>query len=385
MKHTVLIELDRTASKYEIAIAGGSLPDVGQWAKRVKPDAYGKLAIISNKKVFGIYGESVTASLTAAGFAVSVFLMGDGERFKSFRTLENTLRFLADNKFSRTDTVLALGGGVVGDLAGFAASVYLRGISFLQVPTTLLAMIDSSVGGKTAVNTANGKNLIGSFYQPDGVLIVPDVLKTLPCREFTAGLCEAVKQAALAGGATFSNLRRFLDAYSIAEREKSFDKPEFLEYLTSIIAAQVKFKAAIVRGDEQEDPARSDPASRKILNFGHTLAHAIEKVTSYRYLKHGEAVGYGILFAAELSKKLELMTANEVELLNDVVHRAGVLPPIGHLDPQVIIESFKYDKKVVNESLRWVLLRGIGDPVIIPQNDIPQTLLISTLKRLIGQ
>ena len=377
------VSIRHSKGAYDIRVESGLLSSVGEWAKGVGGRA-GKLVIISNKTVFDLYGDVAKASLTSAGYDVSVFFIGDGEKYKSFRTFEKTLDYLGANGFSRSDSVLALGGGVVGDLAGFAASVYLRGIGFLQVPTTLLAMIDSSVGGKTAVNTTNGKNLVGSFYQPAGVLIDPSVLKTLPQREVTAGLCEAVKQAALAGGKTFSGLREFLKAFPVNNFAESFADPTYVEMLSTVIRSQIDFKASIVRNDEREDLNRNDGSSRKILNFGHTLAHALEKVTAYKYLKHGEAVGYGIIFAAELSKKLELIDAYEVELLNDVVHRAGTLPPITHLDAETILESFKFDKKIVNDSLRWILLRGIGNPVIIPQNEIPHSLLVNSLERLIN-
>jgi 3-dehydroquinate synthase len=280
--------------------------------------------------------------------------------------------------------VIALGGGVVGDLAGFAASVYLRGVRVIQVPTTLLSMIDSSVGGKTAVNTPNGKNLIGTFYQPAGVFIDPMVLRTLPRREMTAGLCEAVKQAVLEGGRSFELMRKFLDANAGGIHAERFDDLGFLDQMERLVASQVAFKAKIVRGDEREDPARNDSTSRKILNFGHTLAHALEKATDYRYLKHGEAVGYGILFAAELSKKLELLPPDELELLNDVVHRAGTLPSLTHIDPLKVLDALGYDKKIVDGSLRWILLRGIGEPVIVPQKEIPAATISRSIRSLLG-
>jgi 3-dehydroquinate synthase len=178
-------------------------------------------------------------------------------------------------------------------------------------------------------------------------------------------------------------MQRFLDGFDIQRIGENFDDPAFVGRFGDLIAGQVAFKAKIVRGDEREDPARTDPASRKILNLGHTLAHALEKVTAYRYLKHGEAVGYGILFAAEVSKKLEFLAADEVELLNDVVHRCGTLPSIAHLDPLKLFEAFSYDKKIVDRSLHWILLKGIGKPVILPQKDIPKSALTGSLKDLL--
>jgi 3-dehydroquinate synthase len=351
---------------YEIMIVEDVMDKVGSWAEYCIKKNRGKIAIISNAKVYGLYGETVRKSLEDTGFGVSTFLMKDGERYKNLRSLESVLEFLGENRLSRTDAVIALGGGVVGDLAGFAASIYLRGIPFLQIPTTLLAMIDSSVGGKTGVNTSFGKNLVGSFYQPAGVLIDVGVLESLARREVTAGFCEAVKQGAVGGGKLFDSTSRFLEIYPVKDFKSLFSERKFLRSLVALVRDQVAFKAKIVQQDETEDPGRSDPASRKILNFGHTLAHALEKVTDYKYFKHGEAVGYGILFAAELSKRLDLLGQNELNSLNDVVHRAGKLPDISNIDAKDIFEAFKFDKKSTGKTLQWILLKGIGKPVIVP-------------------
>ncbi|MEJ7847882.1 MAG: 3-dehydroquinate synthase [Pyrinomonadaceae bacterium] len=370
----VSISLKQQPSNYDISIGGGILGDCGNWAKSCLRTSR-KVVIISNKKVFGIYGESVQKSLAGAGYSPFVFLIGDGERHKNFRTLQSALNFLTENRISRTDAVIALGGGVVGDLAGFAASVYFRGIPFLQIPTTLLAMIDSSVGGKTAVNSDFGKNLIGTFYQPSGVLIDLDSLATLPAREVTAGFCEAVKQGAISGEGLLNKTGAFLKKYPGKNFRTGRSIDGFSSELADLIAAQVAFKAKIVRGDEREAPEKADGKSRKILNFGHTLAHALEKATDYRYLKHGEAVGYGILFAAELSKNIGLLDDKVVNLFNDVVNRAGKLPSIHHLKPAQVFESLKYDKKIIGDSLQWILLKGIGEPVIVPHSEIPQSAL----------
>src|SRR5690606_21716307 len=292
-------------------------------------------------------------------------------RFKNLRTLEKTLAALSSAGISRTDAVVGLGGGVVGDVAGFAASVYLRGVRFIQIPTTLLSMIDSSVGGKTGVNTAFGKNLVGSFHQPSGVLIDPESLRTLPPREVTAGLCEAVKQAAIAGAKLFTLT------------QKTLSDGFFSSDPTAFIAAHIRFKAKLASGDEGESPDRADAGSRKILNFGHTFAHALEKATEYRYLKHGEAVGYGIIFAAELSKKLELLSADEVKLLNDVVRCAVRFPRLDKVDPTAILDSFRFDKKMVNNSLNWVLLKGIGKLVITSDQNIPRKAIRETIAKVI--
>lgn len=378
MSKTVTIRTKKDVDRYEIKIAGGSLAAAGSWAANLVTDSPGRVAIISNKKVFGLYGDVVKSSFLKAGFQPSVLLIGDGERFKNLKTLEKALKFLAESGNTRTDLVVALGGGVVGDLAGFAASIYLRGVDFLQIPTTFLSMIDSSVGGKTGINSSFGKNLIGAFYQPVGVLVDPNTLKTLPPRELTAGFCEAVKQGAIGGKTLFMKTGLFLDSFDRTKLGSNDEK--FNDSLASLLAAQVAFKARIVVGDEKEFALKMDHRSRKILNFGHTLGHALEKITNYRYFKHGEAVGHGIRFAAELSKNLGLFAQDEVKFLNDVLRRAGKLPPINGINPGKVFATFKFDKKLINNSLNWILLKKIGEPVIVPHSMIPRSALVSAFK-----
>lgn len=389
MKRSVSVKLARKAESYYINIGSGFLSGEVSWPSGRLQEMTGKVAIVSNKTVFNIYGASLLKHLAKLRVEPCVHLIGDGERYKNFKTLEQTLGFLSENKIARTDTVLALGGGVVGDLAGFAASVHLRGISFIQMPTTLLSMIDSSVGGKTGINTKFGKNLVGSFYQPKEVLIDTDVLATLPQRELTAGICEAIKQGAIAGTKLFSQTAKLVEKlaseagnsklktgrWNLNADRQSAVTSLLPDEMSDLLAAQISFKAKIVLGDERESILSRDAKSRKILNFGHTFAHALEKVTNYRYLKHGEAVGYGILFAAELSKKLELLDNNTVNLLNDVVHRAGKLPPIGHIAPDDVFDAFRFDKKLIGENLHWILLKQIGQPAIVPQNEIPRRMI----------
>lgn len=368
---------------YEITLGHGGLDGCGEWAEKCLKRGRGKIAVISNAKVYRLYGGRVRESLASSGFSTCVFLMKDGEQYKDLRSLEKILEFLGENQITRAGTIVALGGGVVGDLAGFAASIYLRGIPVLQVPTTLLAMIDSSVGGKTAINTTFGKNTVGTFYQPAGVLIDVGVLETLAGREVTAGFCEAVKQGAVAGQKLLDLTDAFLQGYPVVSFRKYFKDANFLLALEKLVREQVSFKAGIVRQDETEDITRSDPRSRKILNFGHTLAHALEKVTNYSYLKHGEAVGYGILFAAELSKKLELLDKNKLNSLNDVVHRAGTLPDISSIDAKDIFEAFKFDKKSTGETLQWILLKDIGEPAIVPDNEISHSAKMKALDKIL--
>jgi len=365
------------SSSYDVLVSPGATLTVGAWARASLGASARKLAIISNPTVFGLYGENIRRKLASAGFETSVWLMRDGERYKNLASLEQALKYLSDNRLSRDDAVVALGGGVVGDLAGFAAAVHLRGIRFMQLPTTLLAMIDSSVGGKTGINTAFGKNLVGSFHHPSGVLIDVDVLQTLPRRELTAGFCEAAKQGAISGQRLFKQTDDYLIQFPPMSLRSDSEK------LADLVENQVAFKASIVRQDESESTSRLDSRSRKILNFGHTFGHALEKVTKYKRLRHGEAVGYGIRLAGELSKNLDLLPQNQLNLLNDVVHRTGRLPNIADISPESIFEAFKFDKKNTGSSLNWVLLKGIGKPVIISQNDIPRAALSKAVKTIL--
>ncbi len=379
----VSVKLSGDKHKYEIKIGSRLLINCGEWARKCVSSNTRKIALVTNAKVFRLYGEIVKTSLEDAGFEVVVYKIGDGEKYKSFCTLEKVLKFFSENKLKRTDAVIAFGGGVVGDLAGFAASIYLRGVGFLQIPTTLLAMIDSSVGGKTAVNSAFGKNLIGTFYQPNGVLIDVETLKTIARRELTAGFCEAFKQGAIADQALFDRTARFLEDYPINKFNKHFADQSFVADFENLLAAQVSFKAEIVMQDERESVARTDFKSRKILNFGHTLAHALEKITDYKYFKHGEAVGYGILFAADLSKRLDIFDKNELLLLNDVFRRVGDLPDTKNIKIKKVIEAFAFDKKAIGDSLQFILLEGIGKPVILENKDIPASAIQASLEAVL--
>lgn len=354
--HRLEISLNQEARRSEINIGRGVRRDVGQLLPLKAPR---RVAIISNRRVFELYGREVVRSLKAAGFKTFDWLMPEGERYKSFRELEKAVTFLSENHFERNDLVAALGGGVVGDLAGFSAAVYLRGLALVQMPTTLLSQIDSSVGGKTGINLSLGKNLVGAFHQPASVFIDPETLKTLPQRELVSGFCEIVKQALIAGQTLFDMTVNCLQQV----RHNS----EFL--LTSefekLIAAQCGFKASIVANDERESTSRSDTKSRRVLNFGHTTAHALETITNYRVFRHGEAVGYGMLVAGELSRNLGLLDAGHLQLLRNAVNLCGPLPRADKLDINRIISALKHDKKSVGGQINWVLLEGVGRPRIV--------------------
>ena len=353
------ISINQPARKSEIHIGRGIRQQLGQLLSSTLPQPPRQVGIISNKRVFGLYGREVVRSLKGAGFETFKWLMPEGERHKSFPILEKAIDFLSENRFERNDLVIALGGGVVGDLAGFAAGIYLRGVPVVQVPTTLLAQIDSSVGGKTGINLALGKNLVGAFHQPVAVFIDTDTLMSLPSRELAAGFCEMVKQAVIADKTLFS---KTVDCLREVARDREFVlNRDFAE----LIAANCEFKASIVRNDERESTTRSDAKSRRILNFGHTTAHALEAITKYRVFRHGEAVGYGMLVAGELSRELGLLASGDLQSLRNAVALCGRLPRADRLDVNRIIRALQHDKKSVDGQINWVLLEGVGRPKIV--------------------
>jgi len=360
--------------KYEIHIGREFLSNSGDLCRASLSDQAHRLVLVSNQIVFSLYGAQLVESLESKGFVVTRWLIGDGERFKSFKTAEKLVHFLHETKLERRDAVVSLGGGVVGDIAGFAAAIYLRGIPFIQIPTTLLAQIDSSVGGKTGVNLPGGKNLVGSFHQPAAVLIDIDTLQTLPLRERTAGWCECVKQGAVSGRKLFNQTTDYLES---REPKELLFSPD----LERLIAAHCSFKAKIVAQDEREDPTRSDSRSRRILNFGHTIGHALESITNYRRFRHGEAVGYGILAAGEISKNLGLLDKSELELLGRAVRLCGPLPAATDLDADTIISAIAHDKKQTAGAVQWVLLERIGHPRIVSGREITSSLLRRSLRQ----
>ena len=375
------VRLPARSQTYQIKVGSGVLRTLGEELRAsVGPEAR-RAVLITNTTVFELYGRRAIQSLRRAGFAVNYWLMRDGERQKSFRSLQRAVEFLSESGLQRNDAVVALGGGVVGDLAGFAAAIYLRGISFVQVPTTLLAQIDASVGGKTGINLPAGKNLVGAFHQPQQVVIDVDTLRTLPRRELTSGFCEMVKQGAVGSRKLFDQTVRLLSSidFSLWPPGIKSQTEVCATQLSAVIAAHCRFKASIVVGDEREDVARTDARSRRILNFGHTTAHALEKVTNYRRFRHGEAVGYGMLVAAEISKSLGMLPSRELELMRKAVTLCGPLPRADDLSTAQIIDAMTVDKKAVQGKLNWVLLERIGRPRIVDANQIETRILRAAL------
>jgi 3-dehydroquinate synthase len=302
----------------------------------------GRVLLLSNKKVFGLYGAQARQALEKH-YTVYTYLIGDGEKYKSLRTAEQVLRFLIKNKFERNDTIAALGGGVIGDLAGFAAAVYLRGINFVQMPTTLLAQVDSSVGGKTAVNDPLGKNLIGAFYQPKLVIADTQTLRTLNRRELLSGLGEVVKYGLIADPAILSSLPKDQEAIP-----------------AKLLARCCQIKAKIVSADETEKNRRA------ILNFGHTIGHALETAAHYR-LSHGEAIALGALCALQLSILRGYLQPGVLAKIQKLYRQLGLPTHSGRrLNPAKIYKIMQNDKKVTDSRLRMVLLKDIGKPAVYP-------------------
>jgi 3-dehydroquinate synthase len=374
----VVVRTKTHLQEYEIQIGRGLLAKVGRKIRNRLGDKAQRIAIISNPTVFPLYGPPVLKSLSESGFAVSQWLISDGERYKSLPTVETVLRFFSDSGLERSDGVVALGGGVVGDVAGFSSAIYLRGLPFIQVPTTLLAQVDSSVGGKTGVNLPSGKNLVGCFHQPTTVLSDIETLRTLPERELVAAWCECVKQGAVGSRKLLTKTTDFLGRYRSQESLIS-------SQLEQLIAAHCAFKALIVSADEREDLNRSDHRSRRILNFGHTIAHALETVTNYRRFRHGEAVGQGMLVAGELSKNLGLLDQTELELLNQAVNLCGPLPSARDLDERAIVNAIAHDKKRTAGNVQWVLLEHVGRPRLVDGKEISPTLLRKSVREVFGR
>jgi len=274
----------------------------------------------------------------------TVVAIPDGERAKTLRTAQGLIDRMVSMRLTRDATAIAVGGGVVGDVTAFAASIYLRGIHVVQVPTTLLAQVDSSVGGKTGVNHPSGKNLIGTFHQPRLVLVDPDLLATLPAREYTSGLYEAVKYGVIRDPSVFGLFETRLDR--ILGRD-----PEVLE---NLVYRSLRIKTDVVVADEREG------GLRRILNFGHTIGHGIEAALGYRRIRHGEAVAYGMIGAARLSRKMGSLSEANGERIEAAIRSIGRLPSLGGLSVSGILDRMAHDKKVRNASLHFVLPTRIG-------------------------
>ncbi|MCH8061709.1 MAG: 3-dehydroquinate synthase [Chloroflexi bacterium] len=355
----------RTASgDYPIWVGWGNLDELGERVQQrlSPPVAY----IITDE---GVYRPARRAQLSmeAVGIPTHMFLMPPGEQHKTLETTQLVFRWLAERKAERGHLILAVGGGVVGDLAGFVAATYLRGMPFVQVPTTLLAMMDSSIGGKTAVDLPQGKNLVGAFYQPKFVLSDVSTLRTLPARELTSGWAEAIKHGLI------------LDDELLASFEDNPGEIQSLErdVATDVIRRSVAVKANIVSQDERETLG-----IRILLNYGHTIAHAIEASTGYGSFLHGEAVSIGMMGAGLIGNRLGLMSSGELDRQRSALEAYGLPLTAGELDLDAVRNAMLSDKKTSGKTIRWVLLDGIGNAVT--RSDVSSELVQEALESLSG-
>jgi 3-dehydroquinate synthase len=341
---------------YDICIGSGLLDGLGERLRALRPS---RLLVVTDARVGPLYAARVRAALQPLA-ATTVFELAGGETDKELRAVEAVLDALLAAGADRRSVVIALGGGVVGDIAGFAAAIYMRGIRFVQVPTTLLAQVDSSVGGKTGVNHPRGKNLIGAFHQPEAVVADTATLRTLPRRELAAGLAEVLKHGLLADADYFASVSADLP------RLLACDEPA----LAAAIARSCEIKAAIVARDERES------GERALLNLGHTFGHAIEALTGYQRWLHGEAVGCGLCLAADLSQRLGLISPAEAAGVVQAVDAAGLPTRIDGLSRDAAIESMRGDKKSEAGEIRFIVMERIGRAA---QRTVPAAALDATL------
>jgi len=314
-----------------------------------------KVVIVTNPTVSSFHLDSVVDNIDAR--ELNVVTIPDGEEFKTLNTIEDILNQLFEYKLDRKSTLIALGGGVIGDMTGFTASLYQRGINFVQIPTTLLSQVDASVGGKTGVNNAYGKNLIGAFYQPQAVYIDPSFLKTLPKREFSAGVAEIVKMAVMFDSKYFD----FLESANLYDDE----------VLKEVIKRSVELKAMVVNQDEKESGVRA------VLNYGHTFAHVIENETKYTKYLHGEAVAIGIVMANHLAIKLNLMSQEESNRVTNLLTKFNLPTEYSVQDSSSFYERFLLDKKSANNKIKFILSNGLGNFII--KDDISEEIVKSVL------
>lgn len=360
------IQVALAENTYEISIASGNLDLLGAKCRALQLG--NKVMVVSNPTVFALYGQRAIAALQQADFEVAYCELPDGERYKTLESIAHIYDLALEHGLERSSTLVALGGGVIGDMTGFAAATWLRGIAVVQVPTTLLAMVDSSIGGKTGVNHPHGKNLIGAFHQPRLVLTDPDVLATLPAREFRAGIAEAIKYAIIGDP----------ELFDLLERADGLQQSQIApELLATILTRSARAKADVVSQDEHELTGL-----RATLNYGHTIGHAIENVTEYT-INHGEAVALGMSAAGQIAVKLQLWTQQEAQRQDKVINKADLalkLPPA--IDLEQIIKTLKSDKKVKAGKGVFILPSKIGSTrtiayeVLNPTQDLVSDALI---------
>ena len=340
--HTLSITLPD--KQYSIMIEKGLLTNM---ATHISSHYHSKkIAVVTDENVDALYGNTLMDSLSKQGFLVTKVVVPPGEKSKSMTMLEYLYGKFLDFKISRSDLIIAFGGGVVGDLVGFAASTFLRGVPYIQIPTTLLAQIDSSVGGKVAVNLPNGKNLIGTFYHPEVVYIDPNLLETLSIRVLRDGIAEAIKYSAISETTLFEDLTRYQD------------EKELLENIEPVIATCCHIKQTFVEKDEK------DTGLRMTLNFGHTIGHAIENYFNYETFTHGEAVAIGMARITERSEALGITKPGTAKNLIALIEKYGLPTTVTDYNHQALLESMTLDKKNATGGLHLILLAAMGKSLI---------------------
>ncbi|WP_421657961.1 3-dehydroquinate synthase [Leptothermofonsia sp. ETS-13] len=355
---TSIIPVNLPQSAYNIMIAPGSLDSLGPEMQSLNLGKH--VVVVSNPGIFRHFGERAIVSLKQAGFTVSSCILPAGERYKTLSTLQKIFDAALENRLERSSTLVALGGGVIGDMTGFAAASWLRGINVVQVPTSLLAMIDAAIGGKTGVNHPKGKNLIGAFHQPRLVLIDPEVLQTLPPREFRAAMAEVIKYGVIWDAQLFEQL----------EAAKRLERLSYLgkDLLQEILVRSCQAKAHIVSKDEKEAGLRA------ILNYGHTIGHAVESLMGYKGVNHGEAVAIGMVAAGQIAVELNFWDQSASDRQFTLIQKSG-LPtriPAG-LDIEEMLVALQSDKKVKSGQVRFILPTQIGAATVT--NQVPPDLI----------
>ena len=341
---------------YPIYIGSDVSLDNKLYSKHIKTK---KIALITNEQIADLYLSEITQTLNA--FDLKTLILPEGETEKNLETVGKAVEFLSDNGIDRDSSIIAFGGGVIGDITGFVASSYMRGIKFLQVPTTLLAQVDSSVGGKTGVNISTGKNLIGAFYQPSAVIADTRYLNTLEPNRFSEGLAEVIKYGLIRDEDFFAWLGKNTDRILALE-------PEVMAHL---IERCCQIKAEIVSEDEREGSVRA------ILNYGHTFGHAIESLTDYSVYTHGEAVSIGMVMAASMAERMGMLSQADKKDLTNLLESVGLPTKKPDLNSNDFLERMKRDKKVQDGEIRLILLESIGSAIIT--NDYPNEILMKTI------
>ena len=343
------LNIDLADRSYEILIGQGLLEKVGEWVLEIARPS--RLVIITHPSIHELFGEKLSKGFSKANLPLHVIEVPEGEKSKSLEQAQKIYDKLLEWKCDRQTVLVALGGGVIGDLTGFIAATYMRGVPFVQVPTTLLAQVDSSVGGKTAVNHPLGKNMIGVFYQPKLVVVDLETLKSLPEKEYKAGLAEVIKYGVIEDARLFEFL----------ERQYKNILSHDVKALEHIIATSCAIKARVVEKDELES------RYRMVLNYGHTIGHAIEALTGYSTYTHGEAVAIGMVYAARLSEVMDRCSEDVTRRITGLIENFGLPTKLPSLAARDMIQSMYLDKKTTHKKIRFILVKDIGSIEIVDQ------------------